>query len=107
MSPQTVPSHGTAHVAVEVPFQHRCPFVHEQDLGTIRIAWTTQGNTIELHSLRAYLGTWADQEISHEEITQAIHLTLGDLEGIYVTDVTTTWDTAGMEVEVNSGGEND
>lgn len=100
--PKTVPTYGAPQVTVKANVQHRCPFVHEIDYGTARITWIPQGNTIEIHSLRDYLATWADTQISHEDITQAIHMTLGDLDGLYVTDVTTTWNTAGMEVSCST-----
>lgn len=79
-------------------FRHLCPFVPEEDHGTVRIEWTTCGGTIELHSLRAHLDTYADVKIGHEALTQALRDTIGALPGIEDVEITTTWDTATMAV---------
>lgn len=77
---------------------HRCPFVDEVDNGTVTIAWRVDGQTIELHSLRDYLASFRDSEIAHESLTDRIRHDLGTTPGIADVTVTTTWDTAGMEV---------
>ena len=80
------------------PLVHRCPFVDEVDNGTVTISWRVDGQTFELHSLRAYLDRFRDAEISHEAITDRIRHDLATTLGLADVTVTTTWDTAGMEV---------
>jgi NADPH-dependent 7-cyano-7-deazaguanine reductase QueF len=75
-----------------------CPFVNEVDNGTITITWEADGWTLELHSLRAYLSTFQDREISHEELTEEIRAELSTHHGINEVTVNTNWRTAGMEV---------
>ena len=77
---------------------HQCPFVHEADVGTVTIRWSTCGNTIELHSLAEYLKQFATWEISHEALTEQIKHDIDGVQGIYATSVSTTWKTAGMDV---------
>lgn len=100
--PQTVPVDAEVTVTTKAPLQHMCPFVQEVDNGTITITWETDGWTFELHSLRAYLGTFADREISHEDLTQEIHYELSSRHGFKAMTVSTTWRTAGMEVQCST-----
>ena len=99
---QVVPIEATVAMTTTADIQHMCPFVHEVDNGTITITWEAQGWTLELHSLRAYLNTYNDREISHEELTQEIRAELNSHYGISVVDITTNWRTAGMEVECST-----
>jgi NADPH-dependent 7-cyano-7-deazaguanine reductase QueF len=99
---KTVPIEATVTLATTADIQHMCPFVHEVDNGSVTITWETGGWTIELHSLRAYLGTFADREISHEDLTQEIHNELSSRHGFKAMTVSTTWRTAGMEVQCST-----
>jgi NADPH-dependent 7-cyano-7-deazaguanine reductase QueF len=91
----------TAEVTVTSPLVHRCPFVPEVDTGTVTITWRCEMNTVELHSLAAYLASWADQTISSEEITEQIMRDLEQqLDGIQAVSVGTAWETAGMKVSI-------
>jgi NADPH-dependent 7-cyano-7-deazaguanine reductase QueF len=78
--------------------QHMCPFVQEIDNGTITVSWDTAGWTFELHALRAYLNTFQDREISHEDLTNEVQLELAGHYGIGNVSVSSSWRTAGMEV---------
>jgi len=98
-APRVVPSPGVVDMVVEGRIRHLCPFVDEVDHGTVRVEWVTDGSTIELHSLRAYLAGWSEEKISHEQITQKIRQDLEALPGLTITVVSTTWDTAGFRVE--------
>jgi uncharacterized PurR-regulated membrane protein YhhQ (DUF165 family) len=102
MNPETVPIEATAHLTTTATIQHMCPFVHEVDNGTITIAWHADGWTLELHSLRAYLDTFSDREISHEELTEEIRAELSTSHGINEVTVNTKWRTAGMEVRCST-----
>jgi NADPH-dependent 7-cyano-7-deazaguanine reductase QueF len=75
-----------------------CPFVQEIDNGTLTVSWDTAGWTFELHALRAYLNTFQDREISHEDLTAEIRAELSGHHGIEAVAVRSTWRTAGMEV---------
>jgi NADPH-dependent 7-cyano-7-deazaguanine reductase QueF len=97
-TPTTVPIEATVTLTTTADIQHMCPFVKEVDNGSVTITWEAQGWTIELHSLRAYLNTFHDREISHEELTDEIGAELGSYHGISVKSVNTNWRTAGMEV---------
>lgn len=96
---ETVPCDGAVTMTVTADLIHRCPFVDEVDRGTVEIRWTTAGRTVELHSLTAYLRTWADVQVSHEAVTDRIAAEL-DRGGIRDVHVTTRWVTAGSAVEV-------
>lgn len=99
---KTVPIEAVVNMNATADIQHMCPFVHEVDNGTVTITWEAQGWTIELHSLRAYLNTFSDREISHEELTDEIRAELGSHHGINSVSVTSNWRTAGMEVVTSS-----
>lgn len=98
-APQTVPCPAATRVTVTAPLVHLCPHVDETDTGTVDIAWTTAGATIELHSLAAHLTSYARQRISHENLTQHLADTL-TVPGIADVTVTARFTTAGMAVEV-------
>lgn len=102
VSARTVPVEATVRMSATSPIQHMCPFVQEVDNGTITVSWDTDGWTLELHSLRAYLNTFQGREISHEELTAEIEAELSGFVGIAAVTVTTTWRTAGMEVVVTT-----
>lgn len=95
---KTAPEKAGVTITATAAFQHVCPHAQEVDHGSVTITWETAGATIELHSLREYLDTWADVEISHEAITQELRDALGALDGLTVTGVNTSWTTAGMGV---------
>ncbi len=98
MSITTVPIESNVTLTVTATIQHMCPFVHEVDNGSVSITWETDGWTIELHSLRAYLNTFQDRKISHEELTEEIRAELNSHQWINSVAVNTAWRTAGMEV---------
>jgi NADPH-dependent 7-cyano-7-deazaguanine reductase QueF len=106
MSIKTVPVETNVDVSITAPIQHLCPFVNEVDNGTVTIGWATHGWTFELHSLRDYLGTFADREISHEALTQEIRDELSGhhWHGILRVSVSSEWRTAGMRVGVQTRG---
>ena len=84
-------------VTVSGPVTHRCPFVDERDLGTFYASWA--GDAIELHALASHLTTYAELSVTHEAMTAAIVAWLIAAGGIDV-DVVTSWQTAGLSVEV-------
>lgn len=83
------------------PLVHRCPFVDEVDEGQVTISWWVDGLTLELHSLREWLGGFADEVVSHEELTDRIRDQVERL-GLAGVAVTTRWSTAGGSVEVKA-----
>jgi NADPH-dependent 7-cyano-7-deazaguanine reductase QueF len=90
-------------VSATGPLVHRCPVVPEVDAGEVTVSWTVGEFTVELHALTAYLASWADQAISHEEITEQIRADLDEgLEGIDDVQVETRWRTGGLAVVVRS-----
>lgn len=95
---RTVPAAAGVQVVAKSLAQHMCPFVHEVDEGGIFASWTTAGATIELHSLRDYLQSFAQVEISHEELTLTVLESLRSIDGITDVSVESAWTTAGMEV---------
>ena len=98
MSIKTVPVEAVVTMTATADIQHMCPFVHEVDNGAVTITWATDGWTIELHSLRAYLGTFQNREISHEELTEEIRAEISSHHGIASVRVESSWRTAGMGV---------
>ena len=98
MSIKTVPVEAVVTMTATANIQHMCPFVHEVDNGAVTISWTTEGWTVELHSLRAYLGTFHDREISHEELTEEIRAEISSHHGIESVRVESSWRTAGMGI---------
>jgi NADPH-dependent 7-cyano-7-deazaguanine reductase QueF len=91
----------TVRVTVSCDITHLCPYADEVDHGTVQITWTTDGETIELHSLTAWLQALATEKASHEEITACIrkHIESAAFRIIDVR-VATRWETAGFRVEV-------
>jgi len=102
ITPNLVPVEANVTLTTTADIQHMCPFVQEVDNGTVTITWETEGWTLELHSLRDYLNTFRDREISHEELTEEIRAELNSRHGINIKSVKTTWRTAGMEVRCSS-----
>ena len=102
MIPRTVPIDSVVQMSATADIQHLCPFVNEVDNGTVTITWKAAGWTFELHSLRDYLNSHKDREISHEDLTAEIRAELGSHHGINNVTVETKWRTAGMEVTYSS-----
>jgi NADPH-dependent 7-cyano-7-deazaguanine reductase QueF len=83
-------------VRVTGPIRHLCPHRDEVDEGTISVEWNCDGvATYELHALAVYFASFATSTISHEELTQFIADEL-------CAQVTTTWNTAGLEVSCST-----
>lgn len=98
----TVPIEATVTMTASANIQHMCPFVHEVDNGTVTVAWEAAGWTFELHSLRAYLSTFTDREISHEDLTDEIQAELSGAHGINAVTVNSSWHTAGMDIKCST-----
>lgn len=99
---RTVPIEAHVRLSATANIQHMCPFVQEVDNGTLSATWDADGWTLELHAFRAYLGTFADREISHEELTAEVQAELSGHHGISSVTVTSLWRTAGMEIECST-----
>jgi NADPH-dependent 7-cyano-7-deazaguanine reductase QueF len=93
-----VPIESNVTLTATASIQHMCPFRHEVDNGSVTITWDTQGWTLELPEVRAYLRTFSDREISPEDLPDEIRLDLGSHFGIENVAVQSNWRTAGMEV---------
>lgn len=102
MNPVTVPIEATVTMTTTADIQHMCPFVNEVDNGKVTIGWATEGWTFELHALRAYLNTFQEREVSHEDLTDEIRAELSGHHGINNVTVNTSWRTAGMEVQCST-----
>lgn len=89
-------------VVVTSALVHLCPHVEEVDYGTVKISWRTDGKTIELHSLRAWLQSFSNVVVSHEQITDLVREDLAALDGIADVGVETSWRTAGMDVSCST-----
>jgi NADPH-dependent 7-cyano-7-deazaguanine reductase QueF len=100
--PALVPDPFTGRVQITGTLVHRCPHVDEVDRGTVRIAWTCTGRTLELHSLAAWLQQFTDEPVSHEELTGRIRDELAALTGITDVEVSSDWRTAGLAVAVTA-----
>lgn len=73
----------------------RCPYKDESDHGTVALTFDVpEGDAPELHGLASYLAGFRDEAISHEDFTRNICLDLP------VIEIKTTWNTAGLNVEV-------
>jgi len=97
----TVPCESQVAMTSHHALVHRCPFRDEVDEGRIEIGWTTDGSTLELHALAAWLDGFRHDVISHEDITADIFDHLTAQPGITDVRVVTTWVTAaGATVEV-------
>jgi hypothetical protein len=92
---------GVLVVARANDFQHKCPVVDEIDRGNLTVWWVTTDRTIELHSLRDYLNTWADTATTHEDLVTAIAAAL-TWAGVAGTGARFTGRTAGMDVEATA-----
>jgi NADPH-dependent 7-cyano-7-deazaguanine reductase QueF len=100
---ETVGCDSDVRVTITGPIGHLCPYRDETDHGTIDITWTVAGQTLELHSLAAYLRGWADARLAHEQLTDLIRHDLATMPGITRVTVSTAWQTAGMRVHVSTG----
>lgn len=89
-------------VTARGPLRHLCPVVEEIDEGRVAITWRTHGVTFELHALAAHLRSYAGTRISHEDLTDTIRHDLSAHAGLTLLDVTTTWETAGLEVSCST-----
>lgn len=103
----TVPCDNYVTVSAVGPIGHLCPYKDETDSGRIEITWTVNGQTFELHALADYLAGWAAARLSHEQVTDRIQHDLSATEGVTDVRVRTTWNTAGLTVDVATGGESD
>lgn len=79
------------------PFTHLCPYKDERDVGTVSATW--DGDAVELHAFADYLLGFADERLTHEKASDMVArwLWTHDAENVVVT---TTWWTAGFDVEV-------
>ncbi len=102
MSAKLVPTDANVTLGAKATIQHLCPFVQEVDNGNIAVTWDTDGWTFELHSLRAYLKSFTNREISHEDLTEEVRAELSSHHGVKSVTVTTTWRTAGMEINCST-----
>jgi NADPH-dependent 7-cyano-7-deazaguanine reductase QueF len=100
--PTVVPCDSNVTVTISGPIRHLCPHVDEVDNGVVEITWTTGGWTLELHSVRTWLGTYADRVISHEDLTEELRVTLAAIDVLTDVHVSTRWETAGLAVAVTS-----
>lgn len=98
LAPASPDSHGQEVTATGV-LKHLCPFVDEEDHGTITVTWKVGVDTIELHALAAYLSRFEQVRISHEDLTARIASEL-DATGVEIVDIKTSWSTAGFAVTV-------
>lgn len=104
MTLETIPaSPEPVAMSVDARLVHQCPVVAETDRGRVMVSWFTQGATLELHALAAYLDGFADVTISHEDLTDRIRHDLEGVAGIAGIRVATSWTTAGMAVVCTSG----
>lgn len=88
-------------VRAKFTLEHRCPYKHEHDSGTVEITWKTHTHTLELHALGKWLSEFSDVVISHEDLTQQIEEHLRYLAPrLRVLSVVTEWTTAGASVQV-------
>lgn len=100
---EVVKVESNARVCVGGTIRHLCPFVPETDTGLFEVTWLTDAETLELHSLAAYVTEWADVVISHEDLTTRMFKELSEL--VPVMTVETTWTTAGQTVTVTRSAE--
>lgn len=100
--PDVVPCDRPTVVTITAPLVHQCPHREETDHGHVTITWTTDGATLELHSLAKYLASWSASVISHEYLTDTMAHALGTIPGVVLNDLSTSWKTAGMDVVVKT-----
>lgn len=98
IAPMTVPVDADVHMTATCSVTHLCPFKDEVDRGGVTVKWSTNGRTFELHALAAYLQAFAEERISHEDLTDRFRRTLAFAPGVTGVEVTTVWETAGMGV---------
>lgn len=98
--PALVQSSAPATVAAHSSATHLCPYRDEVDVGTVEVVWEAGEQTIELHSLGEWLDSLATMKVSHEEYTHHVREQLERL-GLPIKRVSTTWQTAGMDVTVH------
>lgn len=101
MSELSVSCPAVVRITVTSPASHLCPFRDEVDDGTVQVSWTTsQGETLELHTLAQLIRGRAGTEISHEQWTADLVDMIN--AGAKVADLTVSsqWSTAGMSVSV-------
>lgn len=101
MSIDTEPCDSHVTIAVTGALAHRCPYRDEDDRGTAEVTWVTDGRTVELHSLAGLLGSFRDEQVSHEDVTDRIATAL-DVPGVADVRVVTRWVTAHLEVRVGA-----
>lgn len=94
----SVPSVPGVRVTVTAAVRHLCPFKDEVDDGRLTLSWRTDHSTVELHSLRRFLGVFADARISHEEVVSEIWGAMNRVDGIRSVSISTAWRTADMGV---------
>lgn len=90
-----VPNTSGAYMVVTAAVSKRCPFADETDNGTITLRWRAYQHTYELHQLRRWLDGYRDRAMTHEDFA-------AEVADLLSADVTTTWETAGMEVECST-----
>lgn len=97
-----LPVQARVRVFVTSPVTKRCPVVDEVDVGEVSLSWdTSDGETLELHGLRALIDGYEDRAISHEEFAHELGDDVFAATGKRVY-VTAAWETAGMQVKVNA-----
>lgn len=99
---RAVPDTTGCRVTVVATLVHLCPHVPETDAGTVELSWRCAEMTLEMHSLAAYLASWSDQQVSHEELTLQLVRDVEMVDGVTDVDATTRWRTAGMAVQVTN-----
>lgn len=68
-------------VTMSRPTKKRCPFVEEIDDVTVTVHYVAEDKVVELHDLAAYIDSFEDVQLSHEDFAQGIRTRLLD-EGI-------------------------
>jgi NADPH-dependent 7-cyano-7-deazaguanine reductase QueF len=99
---ETKPCDADVIVTVTSDLEHRCPYRNEHDHGRVTIVYRIDGQALELHSLRAWLGGFREATASHEEVTDRIRLDLSAMPGIELLSVVSEWTTARMEVSCST-----
>lgn len=83
-------------VTMTAAITHRCPFADDIDIGLVTIEHQPdpddRDDVIELWGLRAFLASFHDAKITHEEVTTAI------AEQYPGAHVTTRWRTADIDL---------
>lgn len=102
----TIPYAGKKEVTLTVraPLTHICPVVHERDFGRVAITYKPATRLLELHALAGLLRGYADEEVTHEDLTGQLYRDLTAALRPEGLTVTTSWTTAGLEYEVTVDG---